>query len=251
MVAGERAGRGRQVDAQAGYLRSRCEGPTIEDAQKGSYFGKNAEGQGLPDKKDGCFITAEGVREGASCAKKGSASARRGTTSNSRQSNARLRHKLEGCFPHTLLEAMTQPKTGEPTSMRRRNQKAEFDARNRKCCQSHHRARRGVASVFFHCLDLDLREMVVEPIADSGPNDEQTLQNLARKMAAHEGDAGALEMGLTSESHFSVPQQMHSHGATQVQRQQKVYEALGGVMPRIHALSLVTRTPEETDDDGQ
>lgn len=105
MVAGERAGRGRQVDAQAGYLRSRCEGPTIEDAQKGSYFGKNAEGQGLPDKKDGCFITAEGVREGASCAKKGSASARRGTTSNSRQSNARLRHKLEGCFPHTLLEA--------------------------------------------------------------------------------------------------------------------------------------------------
>lgn len=28
-----------------------------------------------------------------------------------------------------------------------------------------------------------------------------------------------------------VPQQMHSHGATQVQRQQKVYEALGGVMP--------------------
>ena len=38
---------------------------------------------------------------------------------------------------------------------------------------------------------------------------------------------------------------------TRVQRQQKVYEALAGVMPRIHALSLVTRTPEENDDDGQ
>eukprot|EP00913_Durusdinium_trenchii_P026795 g25135.t1 len=70
--------------------------------------------------------------------------------------------------------------------------------------------------------------------------------------AAHEGDAGALEMGLTSESHFSVTIVSPDFASlTRVQRQQKVYEALGGVMPRIHALSLVTRTPEETDDDGQ
>lgn len=72
--------------------------------------------------------------------------------------------------------------------------------------------------------------------------------------AAHEGDAGALEMGLTSESHFSVSIVSPDFATlSRVQRQQKVYEALSGVMPRIHALSLVTQTPEEVnaDDDGQ
>eukprot|EP00439_Symbiodinium_sp_Y106_P044509 s3912_g5.t1 len=64
--------------------------------------------------------------------------------------------------------------------------------------------------------------------------------------AAHEGDAGALEMGLTGESHFSVEIVAPEFaGLTPVQRQQKVYESLSGVMSRIHALSLVTRTPEE------
>ena len=72
--------------------------------------------------------------------------------------------------------------------------------------------------------------------------------------ASHEGDAGALEMGLTSESHFSVNIVSPDFATlSRVQRQQKVYEALSGVMPRIHALSLVTQTPEEinADDDGQ
>ncbi|CAJ1352554.1 unnamed protein product [Effrenium voratum] len=70
--------------------------------------------------------------------------------------------------------------------------------------------------------------------------------------AAHEGDAGALEMGLTSESHFTVQMVAPEFsGLTPVQRQQKVYEALSDVMPRIHALSLVTRTPEEAGGEGQ
>jgi len=70
--------------------------------------------------------------------------------------------------------------------------------------------------------------------------------------AAHEGDAGALEMGLTGESHFSVEIVAPEFaGLTPVQRQQKVYESLSGVMSRIHALSLVTRTPEEVGGDGQ
>lgn len=64
--------------------------------------------------------------------------------------------------------------------------------------------------------------------------------------AAHEGDAGALEMGLTSESHFSVEIVAPDfEGMMPVQRQKKVYDALSDVMPRIHALSLVTRTPAE------
>lgn len=64
--------------------------------------------------------------------------------------------------------------------------------------------------------------------------------------AAHEGDAGALEMGLTSESHFSVEIVASDfEGMMPVQRQKKVYDALSDVMPRIHALSLVTRTPAE------
>jgi len=62
----------------------------------------------------------------------------------------------------------------------------------------------------------------------------------------HEGDAGALEMGLTSESHFSLlivsPE---FAGLSSVERQQKVFSALSDVMPRIHAMSLVTKTPAE------
>jgi len=62
----------------------------------------------------------------------------------------------------------------------------------------------------------------------------------------HEGDAGALEMGLTSESHFRVEVVAPEFdGLSPVQRQQKVFNALTDVMPRIHALSLVTRTPAE------
>jgi Grx4 family monothiol glutaredoxin len=64
--------------------------------------------------------------------------------------------------------------------------------------------------------------------------------------AAHEGDAGALEMGLTSESHFSIQIAAPEFaGLSPVQRQQKVYAALSDLMPRIHALSLVTKTPTE------
>lgn len=62
----------------------------------------------------------------------------------------------------------------------------------------------------------------------------------------HEGDAGALEMGITSESHFKVEiVAPEFEGLSPVQRQQKVFQALSDVMPRIHALSLVTRTPAE------
>eukprot|EP00440_Ansanella_granifera_P004034 gb/GFBE01004379.1/.p1 GENE.gb/GFBE01004379.1/~~gb/GFBE01004379.1/.p1 ORF type:complete len:447 (+),score=82.72 gb/GFBE01004379.1/:1-1341(+) len=72
---------------------------------------------------------------------------------------------------------------------------------------------------------------------------------VADDSAAHEGDAGALEMGLTSESHFSVEIVAPEFaGLMPVQRQQKVYEALSQVMPKIHALSLVTRTPAEVAD---
>eukprot|EP00928_Gymnodinium_smaydae_P075224 TRINITY_DN58224_c0_g1_i1.p1 TRINITY_DN58224_c0_g1~~TRINITY_DN58224_c0_g1_i1.p1 ORF type:complete len:478 (-),score=97.77 TRINITY_DN58224_c0_g1_i1:270-1703(-) len=64
--------------------------------------------------------------------------------------------------------------------------------------------------------------------------------------AQHEGDAGALEMGLTSESHFSLEVVATDfRGMSPVQRQQKVFDALADVMPRIHALSLVTKTPQE------
>jgi len=62
----------------------------------------------------------------------------------------------------------------------------------------------------------------------------------------HEGDAGALEMGLTSESHFRVEiVAPEFEGLTPVLRQQKVFEVLSGMMPKIHALSLVTKTPAE------
>uniref|UniRef100_A0A7S4T569 BolA family transcriptional regulator n=1 Tax=Alexandrium monilatum TaxID=311494 RepID=A0A7S4T569_9DINO len=64
--------------------------------------------------------------------------------------------------------------------------------------------------------------------------------------AQHEGDAGALEMGLTGESHFRVELAAPEfEGLSPVQRQQRVFDALGELMPRIHALSLVTRTPAE------
>lgn len=64
--------------------------------------------------------------------------------------------------------------------------------------------------------------------------------------AQHEGDAGAMEMGLQGESHFTVEIVAPDFdGLTPVQRQQKVFAALSDVMPRIHALSLVTRTPVE------
>jgi len=66
--------------------------------------------------------------------------------------------------------------------------------------------------------------------------------------AAHEGDAGALEMGLTGESHFRVEIIAPDfEGVLPVQRQQMVYDALSDVMPRIHALSLMTRTPAEVE----
>jgi len=65
--------------------------------------------------------------------------------------------------------------------------------------------------------------------------------------AQHEGDAGALEMGLTSESHFRVEMVAPEfEGLSPVARQQKVFGVLSDVMPKIHALSLVTRTPSET-----
>ncbi|CAK0890841.1 unnamed protein product [Prorocentrum cordatum] len=66
--------------------------------------------------------------------------------------------------------------------------------------------------------------------------------------SSHEGDAGALEMGLTSESHFNLQLVAPEfEGLTPLQRQQKVFDALNekDVMKRVHALSLVTRTPAE------
>eukprot|EP00933_Yihiella_yeosuensis_P044989 TRINITY_DN40293_c0_g1_i1.p1 TRINITY_DN40293_c0_g1~~TRINITY_DN40293_c0_g1_i1.p1 ORF type:complete len:442 (-),score=104.85 TRINITY_DN40293_c0_g1_i1:41-1366(-) len=64
--------------------------------------------------------------------------------------------------------------------------------------------------------------------------------------ASHAGDAGALEMGLTSESHFTVEiTAPEFDGLSRVQRQKKVFDALSDVMPKIHAISLVTRSPTE------
>mmetsp|Transcript_59703 Transcript_59703/g.131089 ORF Transcript_59703/g.131089 Transcript_59703/m.131089 type:complete len:500 (+) Transcript_59703:113-1612(+) len=64
--------------------------------------------------------------------------------------------------------------------------------------------------------------------------------------AQHSGDAGALEMGLTSESHFRLDiASPKFRGLSPVKRQQLVFDVLKDVMPRIHAISLVTRTPEE------
>lgn len=64
--------------------------------------------------------------------------------------------------------------------------------------------------------------------------------------ASHEGDAGAMEMGLSGESHFRVEVvSPNFKGLSSLERQQQVFAALSGVMPRIHALSLVTLTPEE------
>jgi len=66
--------------------------------------------------------------------------------------------------------------------------------------------------------------------------------------SAHEGDAGALEMGLTGESHFKVELSAPEfEGLSTLQRHQKVNSVLSEVMPRIHALSLVTRTPAEVE----
>lgn len=73
----------------------------------------------------------------------------------------------------------------------------------------------------------------------------QTLR-IVDESSKNEGDQGALAMGLTSESHFRVeivaPEFV---GLSPVQRQQKVFDALAAVMPRIHALSLDTKAPAE------
>mmetsp|Transcript_18376 Transcript_18376/g.50425 ORF Transcript_18376/g.50425 Transcript_18376/m.50425 type:complete len:467 (-) Transcript_18376:32-1432(-) len=70
--------------------------------------------------------------------------------------------------------------------------------------------------------------------------------SIVDESSQHAGDAGALEMGLTSESHFKVEIVASDfEGLSPVLRQKKVFDALSDVMPRIHALSLVTRTPAE------
>lgn len=72
-----------------------------------------------------------------------------------------------------------------------------------------------------------------------------TLQ-ITDESAAHEGDAGALEMGLTGESHFKVLiVSPDFQGLSPLQRQQKVFDSLGDLMQRIHAISFVTKTPSE------
>lgn len=64
--------------------------------------------------------------------------------------------------------------------------------------------------------------------------------------ALHEGDAGALEMGLTGESHFNLELAAPEfEGKSPLERQQEVFAALSEVMPRIHALSITARTPAE------
>jgi BolA protein len=62
--------------------------------------------------------------------------------------------------------------------------------------------------------------------------------------AKHAGHAGAREGG---ETHFRVRIVSHSFaGLGRVQRQRKVYEALAEELAeRVHALSLVTLTPDE------
>lgn len=63
---------------------------------------------------------------------------------------------------------------------------------------------------------------------------------------SHAGDAGAMEMGLSGESHFTVEiVAPEFDGLSPVARQQKVFGVLKDLMPRIHALSLVTKTPAE------
>lgn len=75
--------------------------------------------------------------------------------------------------------------------------------------------------------------------------DLRALQ-IVDESASHEGDAGALEMGLSGESHFTVEIVASDfEGLSAVQRQQQVFATLRDVMPKIHALSLVTRTPSE------
>jgi len=79
-------------------------------------------------------------------------------------------------------------------------------------------------------------------------NDAFQLHSLriVDESSAHEGDAGALEMGLTGESHFRVELSAPEfEGLSTLQRHQKVNGVLSEVMPRIHALSLVTQTPAE------
>lgn len=66
----------------------------------------------------------------------------------------------------------------------------------------------------------------------------------------HEGDAGAMEMGLTGESHFTLEITAPDFaGLGAVQRQQKVFDILkeAGIMTKVHALSLVTKTPREVE----
>lgn len=73
----------------------------------------------------------------------------------------------------------------------------------------------------------------------------QTLK-IVDDSAAHEGDAGALEMGLTGESHFTLRLVSPDfEGLSAVQRQRKVFDALGDLMKKIHAISLDTKTPAE------
>ena len=66
--------------------------------------------------------------------------------------------------------------------------------------------------------------------------------------ARHAGHAGAREGG---ETHFKIRIVSHSFaGLSRVERQRKVYAAVAEELAeRVHALSLVTLTPEEADSD--
>jgi len=69
---------------------------------------------------------------------------------------------------------------------------------------------------------------------------------LMDETAQHHGDPGAMEMGLTGESHFRLEIVAPDfEGLSPVKRQKLVYDSLAEVMPKIHALALVTRTPAE------
>ena len=64
------------------------------------------------------------------------------------------------------------------------------------------------------------------------------------KHAGHAGNGG-WENG---ESHFSLEVVSHAfEGLNLVKRHKLIYAALGGVMPKIHALAIVARTPSEAE----
>lgn len=83
-----------------------------------------------------------------------------------------------------------------------------------------------------------LEQVIRERLASLAP-ESLILQDDSAQHAGHAGNRGGAHFTLTIvSSHFS--------GKSQIMRHRAIYQALQDLIPaRIHALSIIARTPEE------